>query len=134
MGYSRGEIEIDEEDAAKQSSDTVMKTVVTEAFVRGQCPVVKPSTHLPELLSALRGAPPPTGRLTVNPVRLFVCIRPPFEGLETGELLLPVAQHVRLDPAQSAHLADGEVPFPRYRGQSGATYGRFRHDRPLSAP
>ena len=29
--------------------------------------------------------------------------------LELRELLLPVAQHVRLDPAQLAHLTDGEV-------------------------
>lgn len=33
----------------------------------------------------------------------------PFERLELGELLLPVAQHVRLDIAQVTYLTDGEV-------------------------
>src|SRR5215467_10123640 len=35
-----------------------------------------------------------------------------------GEFLLPVAKHVRLDPAQLAHLADGEVALGRNRRQT----------------
>jgi len=40
-----------------------------------------------------------------------------LHGLQLRELLLPVAQHVGLDAAQIAHLADGEVALPRDRGQ-----------------
>src|SRR5690348_7284450 len=37
--------------------------------------------------------------------------------LQLRELLLPVAQHVRLDAAQLAHLADGEVALAGNRRQ-----------------
>ena len=32
-----------------------------------------------------------------------------LHGAQLGEFLLPIAQHVRLDTAQLAHLTDGEV-------------------------
>src|ERR1043166_1419823 len=41
----------------------------------------------------------------------------PFHRFELSELLLPVAQHVRLDAAQLADLADGEVALGRDGGQ-----------------
>src|SRR5579871_3793920 len=40
-----------------------------------------------------------------------------LDRLQLGELLLPVAQHVRLDAAQVAHLTDGEVAFGRDGGK-----------------
>jgi len=36
-----------------------------------------------------------------------------FHGLELRKLLFPIAQHVRFDAAQLAHLADGEVTLGR---------------------
>src|SRR5579863_3539967 len=52
-----------------------------------------------------------------------------FHGFELGELLLPVAQHVRLHAAQVADLADGEVALPRDRGQFAVVPG-FQHRSP----
>src|SRR5690606_2015038 len=49
--------------------------------------------------------------------------------LELGELLLPVAQHMRLDAAQLAHLADGEVTLARDGGQLVIVPG-FQHRLP----
>src|ERR1700752_801236 len=43
----------------------------------------------------------------------------PLDRLQLGELLLPIAQHVRLDPAKLAHLSDGEVPLAWNRRQLG---------------
>ncbi len=37
----------------------------------------------------------------------------PLDRLEVGELLLPIAQHMRFDPAQLADLTDGEVALGR---------------------
>ena len=48
-------------------------------------------------------------------------VAPTLHRLELGELLLPIAQHVRLDAAQLAHLTDGEVAFGRDGGE------RFLH-------
>jgi hypothetical protein len=41
-----------------------------------------------------------------------------LDGLQLRELLLPVAQHVRLDAAQLADFADGEVALPGIGGSS----------------
>src|SRR6202451_674147 len=41
----------------------------------------------------------------------------PLDRFELREFLLPVAEHVRLDAAQVAHFADGEVALPRHRRQ-----------------
>src|ERR1700730_11162669 len=49
-----------------------------------------------------------------------------LDGLELRELLFPVAQHVRLYPAQIAHLTDGEVALARDRGQF-AVIAWFQH-------
>ena len=38
-----------------------------------------------------------------------------LDGLELREFLLPVAQHMRLDPAQVADFTDGEIPLSRDR-------------------
>ncbi len=56
-----------------------------------------------------------------------------LEGFQAGKFLLPVAQHVWFDTTQVAHLANGEISFPRYRGEVDATYRRFQH-KPLPAP
>jgi hypothetical protein len=40
-----------------------------------------------------------------------------FDRLELSELLFPVAQNMRLDPAQLADFTDGEVAFGRDRRQ-----------------
>ena len=39
----------------------------------------------------------------------------PFDRLELGKLLLPVAQHMRFDAAQVADFTDGEIPLSRDR-------------------
>src|SRR6185437_1225420 len=39
----------------------------------------------------------------------------PLDGLQLWEFLLPIAQHVRLDAAELAHLADREVALARDR-------------------
>src|SRR5258706_294466 len=41
-----------------------------------------------------------------------------FDRPQLGEFLLPVAQHVRLDPAQLAHFSNGEVALCRNRRQA----------------
>jgi hypothetical protein len=55
-----------------------------------------------------------------------------LDGLELRELLLPVAQHVRLDAAQVADLADGEVALAGDRRQL-AIVAWFQHT-PRRAP
>src|ERR1700679_3615607 len=50
----------------------------------------------------------------------------PLDRFELREFLLPVAQHVRLDAAQVAHFADGEVALPRNRRQI-AIVAWFQH-------
>ena len=42
-------------------------------------------------------------------VLVVAAVAPPLHGFELRELLLPIAQHVRLHAAQFAHLTDGEV-------------------------
>ena len=54
----------------------------------------------------------------------------PLDRFELREFLLPVAQNVRLDTAQFAHLADGEVAFRRNRRQATAAAVAF-HDWPF---
>ena len=49
-----------------------------------------------------------------------------LDGLELRELLLPVAQHVRLHPAKIADFTDGEVAFAGDRGQF-AVIACFQH-------
>jgi len=55
-----------------------------------------------------------------------------FDRLELREFLLPIAQHMRLDAAQIAHLADREVALPRNRRQI-AIVAWFQH-MPRRAP
>jgi len=38
-----------------------------------------------------------------------------LDGLELGEFLFPIAQHVRFDAAQVADFTDGEIPLSRDR-------------------
>src|SRR5580658_9350996 len=56
----------------------------------------------------------------------------PLHGFELREFLLPVAEHVRLDAAQVAHFANGEVALPRNRRQI-AIVAWFQH-MPRRAP
>jgi hypothetical protein len=56
----------------------------------------------------------------------------PLDRLELWEFLLPIAKHVRLDAAQVAHFADGEVALPRDRRQI-AIVAWFQH-MPRRAP
>src|SRR4051794_34240338 len=48
-------------------------------------------------------------------VLVIAPVAAPLHWLELGELLLPVAQHVRLDAAELAHLTDREVALGRNR-------------------
>ncbi len=57
---------------------------------------------------------------------VVAAIAAPLHGLELGKLLLPVAQHMRLDAAKIAHLANGEVTFSRYRREF-AIVAWFQH-------
>jgi len=49
-----------------------------------------------------------------------------FDRFELGKLLFPIAQHVGLDAAEFAHLADGEVPLAGDRRQF-AVIAWFQH-------
>ena len=46
-------------------------------------------------------------------VLVIAPIATPFDGFELRKFLLPIAQHMRFDAAQVAHLTDGEVAFRR---------------------
>ena len=46
---------------------------------------------------------------------LIAAVAATLDGLELGEFLLPIAQHMRLDAAQVADFTDGEIPFSRDR-------------------
>ena len=59
-------------------------------------------------------------------------VAPPLDRLQLGKFLLPVTQHMRLDAAQFADFADGEVPLPRDGGQF-AIVAWFQH-RPRPGP
>src|ERR1700689_3573688 len=48
---------------------------------------------------------------------IIAAIAAPLDRLELRELLLPIAQHMRLDPAQIADLTDGEVALAGNRRQ-----------------
>src|SRR5262245_6859847 len=50
-------------------------------------------------------------------VLVVAAVAAPLHRLELGELLLPIAQDVRLHPAKLAHLNDGEVALRRDRRQ-----------------
>ena len=50
-------------------------------------------------------------------VLVITTIAASLDWLELRKLLLPIAQHVRLDRAQVAHFANGEVAFGRNRRQ-----------------
>src|SRR5689334_23111864 len=66
-------------------------------------------------------------------VLVVATIASSFHRLELRELLFPVTQDVRLDAAQLAHFADGEVPLRGYRRQRrlSVAVGRFhRHSAP----
>lgn len=54
-----------------------------------------------------------------------------FDRLELGELLLPIAQHMRLNAAKIADFADGEVALTRDRRELAIIPG-FQH-KPLPA-
>ena len=49
-----------------------------------------------------------------------------FDGLELREFLFPIPQHMRLDAAQIADFADGEVPLSRDR-RKFAIVAWFQH-------
>ncbi len=49
-----------------------------------------------------------------------------LDGLQLWKFLLPIAQHMRLDAAKIAHLADGEVALARYRREF-AIVAWFQH-------
>jgi len=57
---------------------------------------------------------------------VIAAIAAPLDRLELGEFLLPIAQHVRFDAAQIAHLPDGEVALPGDRRQL-AVIAWFQH-------
>ena len=63
---------------------------------------------------------------------VIAAIATALDGLELRELLLPVAQHMWLDPAKVAHFTNGEVPLARDRGQL-AVIAWFQHT-PRRAP
>ena len=44
-------------------------------------------------------------------VLVVTAITTPFHRAQLRELLLPIAEHMRLDTAQVAHLTNGEVAF-----------------------
>ena len=48
---------------------------------------------------------------------IIAAIAAPFDRLELWKLLLPIAQHVRFDPAQVTHLTDREVALAGNRRQ-----------------
>src|SRR5262249_46360203 len=48
-----------------------------------------------------------------------------LDGVQLREFLLPITEHVRLDAAQLAHFADGEVALRRDRRQLGAAMTCF---------
>ena len=62
---------------------------------------------------------------------VIAAIAAAFDRLELGELLLPIAQHVRLDAAKIADFADGEVALTRDRRELAIIPG-FQH-KPLPA-
>src|SRR3989338_218411 len=51
-----------------------------------------------------------------------------LDRFELGEFLLPVAQHMRLNPAQFADFTDGEIALGGYRRKLGIRFVVF-HDR-----
>src|SRR5574340_117898 len=57
---------------------------------------------------------------------VVAAVAAPLDGSELGELLLPVAQHVRLHAAQVTHLADGKIAFGRY-GRQFSLWQIFQH-------
>ena len=57
---------------------------------------------------------------------IIAAVAAPLDGFELREFLLPVAQNVRLDAAQVADLADGEVALSRDRRQL-AVIAWFQH-------
>ena len=57
-------------------------------------------------------------------------IAPALDRLQLGKFLLPVPEHMRLDGAELADLADREIPLPRDRGQDVVISG-FQHRLPL---
>src|SRR4029077_1715475 len=60
-------------------------------------------------------------------VLVVAAVAPALDRLELRELLLPVAQHVRLDRAQLADLANREVSLGGDRRQLGLRGSRIRH-------
>jgi len=50
-------------------------------------------------------------------VLVVTAVAAPLDRLELRKLLLPISQHVRLDAAQLAHFADGEIALRRDRRQ-----------------
>lgn len=63
---------------------------------------------------------------------IIATIAPSLDRLELRELLFPVTQHMRLDPAEFTHFADGEITLPWNRRQITravilAVIDRFQH-------
>src|SRR3989338_5799683 len=61
-------------------------------------------------------------------VLVVAAVAAALDRLELGEFLLPIAQHMRLDPAQFADFTDGEIAFGGDRRELGIRLVVF-HDR-----
>jgi hypothetical protein len=67
-------------------------------------------------------------------VLVIAPVAAPLHRLELRELLLPIAEHVRLDRTEVTYLADGEVPLGGDGWQLGLNSTVVRHGsqvRPL---
>src|SRR5215831_2448932 len=62
---------------------------------------------------------------------VIAAIATPFDRFELRELLFPVAKHVRLDRAEVAHLADGEVALGWDRRKVGFSLPVLGHGSQL---
>src|SRR5690606_3236739 len=56
-------------------------------------------------------------------VLVIAAVAAPLHWLELREFLFPIAQHVRLDLAQVADFANGEVALGGNRGKCGSGFG-----------
>jgi len=64
-------------------------------------------------------------------VLVVASIAPTLDRLELSELLLPIAEHVRLDRTKITNLADGEVPLGGDRWKFGLNSAVVRHGSQL---
>ena len=86
--------------------ELVVRRIVTRVMAIDE-PVARPADR--ESLLVKKFANPPDQQHLM--VLVIAPIAAPLHRLELGEFLLPVAQHIRLDAAQLAYLADREVAF-----------------------